>query len=206
MIDPPQYFKHFSIILKIRIMKKIIAVEWLSLDGYFSDSKNGTDWFVSDEETWKYLLKLFTNFDTILLGQVTYDMFAAYWPKPNPSDPNPQVLIDFMNNSRKVVFSKSLKKAEWNNSVVMKDINATEINKMKQEATKDIVIFGSGSIVSQLTELGLIDEYKFLVNPVFLGNGKTIFKSAESKAKLKLLDSKAFDGGNIMLHYEMDKK
>ena len=187
-------------------MKKIIAVEWLSLDGYFSDSNNGTDWFVSDEETWKYLLKLFTNFDTILLGQVTYDMFAAYWPKRNPSDPNPQVLIDFMNNSRKVVFSKSLKKAEWNNSVVMKDINATEINKMKQEATKDIVIFGSGSIVSQLTKLGLIDEYNFLINPIFLGNGKTLFKSAEAQSKLRLLDSKTFKCGNIMLHYAKDKK
>ena len=187
-------------------MKKIIAVEWLSLDGYFSDSKNGTDWFVSDEETWKYLLKLFTNFDTILLGQVTYDMFAAYWPKPNPSDPNPQELIDFMNNSRKVVFSKSLKKVDWNNSVVMKDIVPEEINKMKKESGKDIVIFGSGSIVSQLTKFGLIDEYQFLVNPVFLGTGKTIFKKEEAKSKLKFLDAKKFECGNIMLHYEAGKK
>ena len=99
-------------------MRKITAIEWLSLDGYFSDSKNGTDWFVSDEQTWKYLLKTFRDFDTIVLGQVTYEMFAAYWPKPNPKDPNPKELIDFMNDSRKVVFSKTLKKAEWNNSVV----------------------------------------------------------------------------------------
>lgn len=186
-------------------MKKIIAVEWLSLDGYFSDANNGTDWFVSDDSTWEYLLKLFANIDTIVLGQVTYEMFAAYWPKPNPSDPNPKALIDFMNNSQKVVFSKSLKKTEWNNSVVMKDIVPAEINKLKQEAGKDIVIFGSGSIVSQLTKLGLIDEYQFIVNPVFLGNGKTIFKSDEAKAKLKLLDAKKFDNGNMLLHYEADK-
>jgi dihydrofolate reductase len=186
-------------------MKKIIAVEWLSLDGYFSDANNGTDWFVSDEETWKYLLELFTNFDTIILGQVTYEMFAAYWPKPNPSDPNPKELIDFMNNSHKVVFSKSLTKAEWNNSVVMNNIVADEINKLKQEAAKDIVIFGSGSVVSQLTKLGLIDEYQFLVNPIFLGNGKTLFKNEEAKAKLKLIDSKSFDCGNMMLHYQRNK-
>lgn len=184
-------------------MKKIIAVEWLSLDGYFSDSENGTDWFVSDEETWNYLIKLFASFDTILLGKATYEMFAAYWPKPNPSDPNPKVLIDFMNNSRKIVFSMSLKKAEWNNSVVMEEIIPEEINKIKKGTGKDIVIFGSGSIVSQLTKLGLIDEYKFLINPVFLGNGKTLFKDEEAKAKLKYLDSKTFGNGNIMLQYEL---
>ena len=130
-------------------------------------------------------------------------MFAAYWPKPDPSDPSPKVLIDFMNNARKVVFSRSLKKAEWNNSVVMKDIIPEEINKLKEEAAKDIVIFGSGSIVSQLTKLGLIDEYQFLINPVFLGNGKTIFKKEEAKAKLKYLNSKIFGNGNIMLQYEL---
>ena len=187
-------------------MKKIIAIEWLSLDGYFSDANNGTDWFVSDEETWKYLLGTFKSLDTILLGQVTYEMFAAYWPKPDPSDPSPKVLIDFMNNSRKVVFSKSLKKAEWNNSVVKKDIVPEEIHKMKQAPGKDIVIYGSGSIVSQFTKLGLIDEYQFLINPVFLGNGKTIFKSDEAKAKLTFLDSKKFECGNIMLRYEANKK
>ena len=184
-------------------MKKIIAVEWLSLDGYFSDSNNGTDWFVSDEETWKYLLKLFASFDTILLGKVTYEMFAAYWPKPNPSDPNPKELIDFMNNSQKVVFSKSLKKVEWNNSVVMDGIIPEEIIKIKKGSGMDIVIFGSGSIVSQLTKLGLIDEYKFLINPIFLGNGTPIFKSEEAKAKLKYLDSKTFGNGNIMLQYQL---
>ena len=192
-----------NLISKINNVKKIIAIEWLSLDGYFSDSNNETDWFVSDEETWKYLLELFASFDTILLGKDTYEMFAAYWPKPNPSDPNPKELIDFMNNSQKVVFSKSLKKVEWNNSVVMKDIIPEEINEIKKKTGKDIVIFGSGSIVSRLTKLGLIDEYKFLINPIFLGNGTPIFKSEEAKAKLKYLDSKTFGSGNIMLQYKL---
>ncbi len=186
-------------------MKKIIAVEWLSVDGYFADAENGTDWLVSGEETGEYLLKLFAKIDTILLGQVTYELFAAYWPKPNPDDKNPQVLTGFMNNSRKIVFSKSLKKVAWNNSVLMENIDVTEINKMKQEASKDIVIFGSGSIVSQLTKPKLIDEYQFIINPIFLGNGKTLFKSDEAKLKLKLLESKLFDGGNMMLRYEGDK-
>jgi dihydrofolate reductase len=77
---------------------------------------------------------------------------------------------------------------------------------MKKESGKDIVIFGSGSIVSVLTKLKLIDEYHFMVVPVFLGDGKTLFKSEEAKATLKLLDAKSFDCGNIMLHYAKDKK
>ncbi|MBC7934713.1 MAG: dihydrofolate reductase [Rhizobacter sp.] len=186
-------------------MKKIIAVEWLSLDGYFSDANNGTDWLISGEEAQNYLLKMFEAFDTILSGQVTYEMFAAYWPKPNPSDKNPQALTDFMNNSRKVVFSKRLQNAQWNNTAILKDIIPEEISKMKQESGKDMVIFGSGSIVSQLTKLKLIDEYIFWIVPVFLGIGKTIFKSEEAKLKLKLLNTKSFDGGNMMLHYEATK-
>lgn len=85
-------------------MKKIIAVEWLSLDGYYSDSDNGTDWLVMGKEAGKYSLKMFHTFDTILLGQVTFQMFEAYWPKPNPADKNPQELTDFMNTTHKVVF------------------------------------------------------------------------------------------------------
>ena len=81
-----------------------------------------------------------------------------------------------------------------------------DIKKMKQESGKDIVIFGSGSIVSQLTKLGCIDEYRLLVNPVFLGDGKPLFKSEEAKSKLKLLDTKTFGCGNITLKYEADKK
>ena len=187
-------------------MKKIIAVEWLSVDGYFSDSENGTDWLVSGEEAQAYLLKMFTAFDIILLGQVTYEMFAAYWPKPNPADKNPQELTDFMNNTHKVVFSKRLKKADWNNTEIIDDIISTDIKKLKQDTGKDIVIFGSGSIVSQLTKLKLIDVYIFWVVPVFLGDGKTIFKNEEAKLKLKLLDSKKFDNGNMMLRYEVERK
>jgi dihydrofolate reductase len=187
-------------------MKKIIAVEWLSLDGFFSGPKGETDWFVMDEGTGKYLSNLFKTIDTIMLGQVTFNMFSAYWPKPDPADGNPKELTDFMNNSQKIVFSKSLKKTDWNNSVIIKDISAVKINKLKQETGKNIVIFGSGSIVSKLTKLGLIDEYQFLVNPVFLGNGKTIFKTKEAKSKLKLLNAKKFEGGNMMLHYEAENK
>jgi dihydrofolate reductase len=184
-------------------MKKIIAVEWLSLDGYFSGPDAETDWLVSGKDDQTHLLKLFTTFDTILLGKITYEMFAAYWPKPNPVDKNPQELTDFMNNTHKVIFSTSLGEIEWDNSEVIGNIIPEEIKKMKQGPGKDIVIFGSGSVVSQLTKLKLIDEYHFLIVPLFLGNGKTILKSEEAKSKLNLLDYKKFDNGNIILHYQI---
>ena len=153
-------------------MIKIIVVEWLSLDGYFSGPNAETDWLVSGEEAQSYLLKMFTAFDTILLGQTTYEMFAAYWPKPNPADKNPQKLTDFMNNTHKVVFSKFLKKTNWNNAVIVKEIVFEDIEKMKKESAKDIVIFGSGSIVSALTKLKLIDEYIFLGSSCFFRQWK----------------------------------
>ncbi len=185
-------------------MRKIKVVEWLSADGFFSGVKGETDWFIMDEGTAQYLSNLFNSFDTILLGQVTYKMFSAYWPKPDPSDGNPQELTDFMNNSRKIVFSKTLDKADWRNTDVFKTITLKEIKKLKKESGKDIVIFGSGSIVSKLTKLKMIDDYHFLVNPVFLGKGKPIFKNTEAKAALKLLDSKKFECGNMILHYKAD--
>ena len=187
-------------------MRKIKVVEWISLDGFFSGSKGETDWFVMDEDTGNYLSHLFKSFDTILLGSVTYNMFSAYWPTPDPADGNPQELTDFMNNSRKVVFSKKLDKATWNNTDVFKTITSKDIKQLKKESGKDIVIFGSGSIVSKLTKLKLIDEYQFLVNPVFLGKGKSIFKNTEAKAALKLLDSKKFDCGNVILRFTANKK
>ncbi len=185
-------------------MKKIIAVEWLSLDGYFSRENNETDWFVWDKEMEAYYKEMFKDFDTILFGSTTYKIMADYWPK-SPSTDESSDIKNFMNNSRKIVFSKTLNNTEWNNSEVMKEISSEKIIAMKQAIGKDIVIFGSGSVVSHLTTLKLIDEYKFLINPVFLGNGKTIFKNEEAKAKLKYLNSKTFGNGNIMLQYELSK-
>ncbi|MEJ7588821.1 MAG: dihydrofolate reductase family protein [Ferruginibacter sp.] len=186
-------------------MKKIVVLAWLSLDGYFSGPAGETGWFVSDEEIQQYLLRSFSTVDTILMGQVTYNLFVSYWPTPASLEENPVELIDFMNNSRKIVFSSTLQNVSWNNAEVIKSADETEIKKIKQGAGKDIIIFGSGSIVSRLTKLKLIDEYRFIINPVFLGTGKTIFKHDEAKSALKLADSKRFGCGNMLLQYELKK-
>ena len=115
------------------------------------------------------------------------------------------MITDFMNNTNKIVFSKTLEKVEWKNSTLSKEIILGEIKKLKQEAGKDIIIYGSGSIVSQLMKLDLIDEFQIMINPVVLGGGKPLFQNVE-KSNLKVLTTRSFTGGNVLLNFQTDKK
>ena len=107
-----------------------------------------------------------------------------------------------MNKLPKVVFSRTLDKASWNNTRLVKGDLATEVRKMKQEPGEDMVILGSGSIVSQLAQAGLIDEYQIVVKPVALGEGRTMFEGIKQKLSLKLTKTRAFTNGNVLLSYE----
>lgn len=138
-------------------MRKIIAIEWFSLDGYIAGANGEIDWFVWNEEIEEYSKEVMSSSDTMLFGRLTYELMAAYWPTPT-SDTENKTITDFMNNSPKIVFSKSLSKVEWNNSSLVSEIDDQHINEMKQRPGKDILIYGSGSIVSQLTKMRLIDE------------------------------------------------
>jgi dihydrofolate reductase len=118
------------------------------------------------------------------------------------------MITDFMNNTNKIVFSKTLEKVEWKNSTLSKEIIPEEIKKIKQSlpnGNKDIIIYGSGSIVSQLMKFGLLDEFQIMINPVVLGGGKPLFQNVE-KFNLKLLNTRAFSGGNVLLNFQIDKK
>lgn len=185
-------------------MRKLIVFNWLSLDGFIAGPNGETDWFVWDEEIEEYAKKVQNSIDTMLFGRVTYNIMANYWPTKAASAENPGI-IEFMNNTPKIVFSKSLKKANWNQTRLMKDIVPEEIIKMKQEPGKDMIIYGSSSIISQLTSLILIDEYSVMVNPIVLGTGKPLFQNMDHLLKLKLLSTKTFRCGNVLLNYQPDK-
>lgn len=188
-------------------MRKIIAFEWLSLDGFMAGPNGETDWFVWDEEIEKYCKEVQNRFDTMLFGRATYETMANYWPTHASSNEDPGI-TDFMNNTHKIVFSKTLEKVDWNNSSLAKEIVPEEIDKMKQPSPgcdKDMVIYGSGGIVSQLMKLDLIDEYQIMVNPVVLGSGKSMFQNIEERFKLKLLNTKTFASGNVMFYYNLLK-
>ena len=135
----------------------------------------------------------------ILLGRVTYEIMTYHWPNMTEAE-SPGA--DQMNNTPKFVFSKTLEKGAWgkyDNATVVKEINPDEMQKMKQESDKNLVIFGSASIVQQFTNLGLIDQYKLWLHPVILGKGKPLFKDIKDRHYLELIKAKPYKNGVIGL-------
>lgn len=186
-------------------MRKVIVFNLISLDGYFADSNGDIDWHVVDDEFNKAAVEMIKAYDTILFGRVTYQLFESYWPgaaKDLKTSKEDRIIADKINEMKKVVFSKTFKKVTWENSKLFKDNLEKEVRKLKKGKGKNIVIYGSGTIVQQLTNAGLIDEYRLMVNPVILGNGKPMFKDLHDSLKLKLLRTKTFKSGNVLLYYE----
>ena len=189
-------------------MRKVIVSEMVTLDGFFAGPNGEIDWHIVDEEFNQYAIDLLNTVDTILFGRATYQLFESYWPDVavNPSTSKSDLEIAHkINSMTKIVFSKSLEKVAWKNARLVKEFIPEEIAKMKQQPGKDMVIFGSGSVVSTFTQLGLIDEYRLIVNPVILGKGKRLFK-INDKLNLKLLKTKVFHSGNVLLSYQPDRK
>ena len=186
-------------------MRKVILSNLVTLDGFFEGPNKELDWHIVDEEFKEYAIDLLSKVDALLFGRVTYQLMADYWPAAatNPSTPKSDLEIaDKMNNLPKIVFSKTLQEVKWNNSRLVKENIAEEISKMKQQPGKVMVIFGSGSIVSNFMQHGLIDEYRIIVNPVVLGNGNPLFKGIKDKHNLNLLKTRAFSSGVVILYYE----
>jgi dihydrofolate reductase len=186
-------------------MRKVILSNLVTLDGFFAGPNGELDWHIVNEEFNGYANDLLSKVDALLFGRVTYQLMADYWPAAatNPSTPKSDLEIaDKMNNLPKIVFSKTLQEVKWNNSRLVKVNIAEEISKMKQQPGKDMVIFGSGSIVTTFMQLGLIDEYRILVNPVVLGNGNPLFKGINDKQNLKLLKTRVLSSGVVILYYQ----
>ena len=184
-------------------MRKVVLTEWVSLDGYTCGPNNDMS-FVGesfDEDMGRYQSDIIDTGDTLLLGRVTYDSFAGSWPHV-PDNPNvSEAERDYarrLNGMKKVVFSKSLGSADWQGSVLLRDIDAEQIRQWKQEDGKDMLIYGSASVVRQLSALGLIDEYQLLVHPVVLGGGLRLL---EDKTRLRLVGARQFGSGVMLLTY-----
>jgi len=137
----------------------------------------------------------------LVFGRITYELMASYWPTPVAIQNYP-IVAEGMNKLPKVVFSKTLSKASWNNTKLIKEDMVSAIRTMKNESGLDLVILGSGSIVSLLTQERLIDEYQMVVIPVVLGNGRTMFDGIKENLSLKMTKSRAFGNGNVLLCYE----
>jgi dihydrofolate reductase len=210
-ISKPRHSATFAIEIREKIItRKIIASEFYSLDGLMSDPEDKMEWVTANfnDEMGKYEGELYDSADTLLLGRTTYKIFEGYWPTAASNLATSQGDIEMahkINNITKIVFSHALKSVEWKNSLLLKEINPGEIIKMKQGKGKNILVIGSASIVQQLTNLRLIDEYHLLVHPVVLGSGKSLFKDVRQKYDLKLLEAKPLSNGVVILRYAPKK-
>jgi dihydrofolate reductase len=180
-------------------MRKVIVSNLMSLDGFLEGPGHDLSWFAVDDEFFDYAKGLLDTADTILFGRVTYEMMAAYWTSPAAAQENDAFITGKMNSLEKRVFSHTLTQAGWgsyDNARLVKGDAAAEVRKLK-----DMVIFGSGGLVSTLASHGLIDEYRVVVNPVILGSGTPMFRGIGDRIKLKLTANRAFKTGAIMLTY-----
>lgn len=187
-------------------MRKVVLQEFVTLNGlaaglndsvaYIPASTGGDRTF--GEEQFKFL----DSIDTILLGRVTYLLFSAYWPNVTEGDDKP--FADKLNATRKVVFSKTLDGApwgKWEEATVVKARAADEVAKLKRQAGKDMVLWGSISLAQSLIREGLVDEYRLVVCPLVLGSGRPLFEGSGASIDLKLLDARPLDRGAVSLKY-----
>ena len=184
-------------------MGRLIVFNNVSLDGYFVDPNGSMDWSRherTDPEWNAFVSANASGSGTLVMGRLTYELMIRYWPTPMAKQHDP-VVAEGMNRMPKVVFSRTLKQTSWNNTRLVRDGLAGEIRRMKRECRDGMAILGSGSIVAQLTEEKLIDEYHFVVNPVILGAGRTMFDGVTQKMELKLNGSRAFQNGYVVVQY-----
>lgn len=190
-------------------MRKIVVLENVSLDGYFTGPNGETDWFVAQpgnqKELDEFAVDSIKSTDTLLFGRVTYELMAGFWQTADAIK-NAPLLAERMNNLPKIVFSRTLDRVEWRNTRLVKYNIEEEMEKMKNQPGKNMAILGSGSIVSYFAQHGLIDEISLMVNPVILGGGRSIFQGVKERLRLKLLEARTFEvPANVLLRYQFVK-
>ncbi len=184
-------------------MPQLIVFNHVSLDGYFTDSNGGLTWAYQGSDDPEYSAFVAGNASgggQLLFGRVTYEIMARYWPSPEASRHSPAV-AEGMNRMTKTVFSRTLESAPWNNTSLIRGDLLTGVRRIKSEPGDGIAILGSGSIVAQLAAAGLIDEYQFVIDPVALGAGRTMFAGLPAPLPLTLTRSRTFANGKTFLCY-----
>jgi dihydrofolate reductase len=183
-------------------MRKLLVFNNVTLDGYFTDKKNDMSWAHTNDPEWNdFAAENAKGGGVLLFGRVTYEMMASFWPTPQATEMMPEV-AEGMNNAQKVVFSRTLNEASWKNTRLVKNGLVEQVRKMKDEPGENMVILGSGTIVSQLSAERLIDEYQLVFHPIVLGAGRTLFDGLKEKMKLKRTNMRTFKNGNVVLSYE----
>lgn len=184
-------------------MRRLIVFNHMSLDGYFTDASGDMSFARNespDPEWDAFVAGNASGEGMLLFGRVTYELMASFWPTPIAVEQMP-VVAQRMNSAPKVVFSRTLERVSWNNTRLVKADPVAEVRKLKAESGEGMVIFGSGTIVSQLAQARLIDEYQIVVNPVVIGKGRTMFAGVDGRLALKLKQTRSFANGDVLLCY-----
>lgn len=185
-------------------MRKVSVFNFITLNGYFQGLNGDISWHRHEGEGAKYSDEKSQLGNTLLFGRTTYQQMASFWPSPAAKEMMP-VTADGMNKAEKIVFSRTLNKADWNNTRLVKEDLVGTVRRLKAEPGSDMTVLGSGSIVTQLAEAGLIDVYGFMIDPIALGEGVPVLKGMKNRLDLKLISSEVFKSGVIMATYEPTK-
>jgi dihydrofolate reductase len=182
-------------------MRQLTIFNQVSLDGFIADASGDMSWAHKDDAEWnEYVASNASGGGELVFGRVTYEQMASFWPTPFAREAMPEVAAG-MNRLPKVVFSKTLAKADWNNTRLFDTDVPGTVERLKLESGKGLVVMGSASIVQQLAAAGLIDAYQLIINPMVLGAGISMFKGVD-KLQLKLGKTRVFANGNVLLNYE----
>lgn len=190
-------------------MRKVILFMVISLDGFIAGENGELDFENQDQEIGGYLIpELLKTVDTMVIGRVLYEGFEQFWPAAAKDPSMPKEIVEFaqwVDDAPKIVFSKTLKKVGWKNSS-LESVKTDEdivkaVKKLKQQPGGDMVLFGGVRLAQTFVRLGLVDEYRFKLQPIILGQGKPLFKNIKDRLNLKLLKSKSFESGVVGLYY-----
>ena len=195
-------------------MRKLFLHIMVSLDGYIEGPNRELDWHFSDDEFEEYINDVLRSIDGMFFGRVAYELLAGYWPgaetnpteAANKSDPRRHVeAARMMNTLPKYAVSNTLRGTAWNNSHIVSGDIAAEINKLKAQPGKDLALFAGASLATSARRLGLIDEYRLVINPVLLGGGKRLFDEPADRLSLRLVETRPFKSGAMTLTYRPER-
>jgi dihydrofolate reductase len=176
-----------------------------TVDGFFEGANRDISWHNVDLEFNEFAIRQLDESDTLLFGRVTYQLMAGYWPTREAVQNDP-IVAGKMNSLPKIVFSRTLENAGWNNTKIIRDNITDEIVRLKKQPGKEIAVFGSSGLGVSLLHSGLLDELRIMINPVVLANGTRLFEGIDGKLDAKLTGLKAFRSGNVLLYYEPGKR
>lgn len=183
-------------------MRQVSVFNFMTMNGFFKGPGGDIRWngHRGGEER-DYAVDSMQPGNIILMGRATYELMIQWWPTPQAIQADP-VMAAGMNDCEKIVFSRTLKRVDWKNATLAKGDLIETVRKLKQTPGKDLTVLGSGSLVTQLAEAALIDEYQFMINPVAIGEGTSVFRGLSHTLQLELVSSRAFNTGSVLVTYK----